>query len=211
MNIKEMSVHRALRELKTLDKRINNSLQSIDFVVDVVGNKQPKGYNKVEDYENEVKSKYTQIQDLIKLRNLIKREIILSNATTKITINNIEMTVAEAIEMKSSIDYKKSLLLKLQLDYRNAINEVERKNNNFESRLNSYLESIGKNTKLQDEETKKQIKTFTDNNEAKLLDTLLIKKEINKLQEEIEVFESEVDLVLSESNAVTILFKNNGE
>jgi formyltetrahydrofolate hydrolase len=121
------------------------------------------------------------------------------------------MTVAEAIEMKSSIDYKKSLLLKLQLDYRNAINEVERKNNNFESRLNSYLESIGKNTKLQDEETKKQIKTFTDNNEAKLLDTLLIKKEINKLQEEIEVFESEVDLVLSESNAVTILFKNNGE
>jgi hypothetical protein len=211
VNIKEMSVHRALRELKTLDKRINNSLQSIDFVVDVVGNKQPKGYNKVEDYENEVKSKYTQIQDLIKLRNLIKREIILSNATTKITINNIEMTVAEAIEMKSSIDYKKSLLLKLQLDYRNAINEVERKNNNFESRLNSYLESIGKNTKLQDEETKKQIKTFTDNNEAKLLDTLLIKKEINKLQEEIEVFESEVDLVLSESNAVTILFKNNGE
>jgi hypothetical protein len=119
VNIKEMSVHRALRELKTLDKRINNSLQSIDFVVDVVGNKQPKGYNKVEDYENEVKSKYTQIQDLIKLRNLIKREIILSNATTKITINNIEMTVAEAIEMKSSIDYKKSLLLKLQLDYRN--------------------------------------------------------------------------------------------
>ena len=49
--------------------------------------------------------------DLISRRNKIKSAIIMSNAKTVVEVAGKQMTVAEAIDKKSSIEYEKELLI----------------------------------------------------------------------------------------------------
>jgi len=50
---------------------------------------------------------------------------VSSNAGTKVTICGVEMTIAEAIETKSSIKHKKNLLAVLKSQFGTAVTNVE--------------------------------------------------------------------------------------
>ena len=115
-NQMNMSITQGLAELKLLDKRISKSLgYGVEWA-------QLRSKTKKVD-ENELKktvqSEYQSYMDLVKRRDLIKRAIVLSNAQTQVTIGTGPKkwsgTVAEAIEHKSSLKYKKNLLDKMVL------------------------------------------------------------------------------------------------
>ena len=97
----KMSIHKALAELKLLDNRIMSAIKNGTYcVANKHSNDKIKGVS-IEEYKKIMQGDYDKATDLIKRRNAIKRAIVLSNAVTKVKINDIEYTVAEAIEMKN--------------------------------------------------------------------------------------------------------------
>jgi hypothetical protein len=200
----EYSITRSLAELKLLDKRIHNAIQVSEFGGMAVGKKPVQGYADNATFETKVQSNWDSVNDLIKRRNAIKSAIVLSNAKTLVNIAGVEMTVAEAIERKSSIVYDKALLNKLRNDYNIINNAVLRKNMEVEQKLEQQLAVLyGKDAKVSESERDMVTKPYREDHEAKIIDPIQLKDKIESLTEYIDSFESECDFILSESNTVT--------
>ena len=103
----KMSIHRALGELKTLDKRIRKEIENTIFIgaKKKSSNTEYKTRTSIVDFNNNVNSSIQSINDLILRRKEIKEAIVNSNANTFVTIGDNKMTVASAIERKTSIGY----------------------------------------------------------------------------------------------------------
>lgn len=198
------TVAELLVELKLIDKRIAKAHQSALFVGVQSGNKIPQGYKDLEEFKAKIKSSAQSVADLIERRNLIKSTIVLSNARTQVTIAGKGMSVAEAIERKTSIQYQKTTLQVMVDQFGKTTKAINAANADVKQRLDQLLAiSVAKDSKTADEDTKMLTKTFMETNEVTLVDPLEILKVIEKLQVEIDEFESNVDLALSASNAVT--------
>lgn len=201
----KMTIHRALAELKLLDKRIDKQIKgSVPFcVVKKKDEKQVNGMS-LEEYNKKVEGNFNAIIDLIKRREQIKAKIMHSNTITKVNVAGEEMTVAEAIERKNTIEYKKKLLNRLRSDLQMALDEMEDGNIILLDKLESFLEAtLGDNPSSKEIETVSEM--FKEKNELKLYNPINIEKKIEKLEEEIEDFLMEVDFVLSESNSKTTI------
>jgi len=194
----EISITRALVELKTLDSRIQKKIDTGVFVSFRGQFHQPA------DGIKDALANYQSINDLIERRKRIKSAIITSNATTKVTICGQSMTVAEAIETKSSIKHKKNLLAVLKRQYGTASSNIEMIN----SRVRKDLES--KSSRDGDKEKQQMSledfsKTYIDLHGVELYDPLKVSEKIEQMEAYITQFEQEVDYVLSEKNAVTLI------
>jgi len=203
---KKLSIHRALTELKMLNHRIEAATNEVSAVL--ANRKSNSKINGVEiqEYEKQMQSSYDKVVSLIDYRNRIKSLVVESNAKTKVTVGKEEMTVAEAIERKQSIQFEKKLLEVMQQQYRSAINMVAKENDALHAKLETYLINIlGNKVKQSPEEVKLHTETFMKRNEYELIDPMNVKKKIEALNSRIEEFESEVDAVLSESNATTFI------
>ena len=121
MTTKKMTVHKALAELKIVDDRIVSAINGGTYcVANKHSNEKIKGVP-VEDYKAVMQGYYDKATDLIKRRNAIKRAVVLSNATTKVSINGVEYTVAEAIEMKNhGVEFDEKMLDVLNKQYNKA-------------------------------------------------------------------------------------------
>lgn len=200
----QMSITRALAELKLLDKKIEKATQKGFFVTTAVGKKPVKGYKSVQEFEEAAKSQYQSVLALVKRRQSIKSAIVQSNATTPVTISGLNTTVAEAIERKTSITYEQELLRKLNLDYHQANDRAENHNALVKNDLDKMLQShFGKDAKVKDDDITLISKPYLEANEAKVIDPIGARTEIEKLQDSIDSFLTEVDFVLSESNTIT--------
>jgi len=203
---KKLSIHRALTELKMHNHRIEAATNEVSTVL--ANRKSNSKINGVEiqEYEKQMQSSYDKVVGLIGYRNLIKSLVVESNARTKVTVGKEEMTVAEAIERKQSIQFEKKLLDVMQQQYRSVINTVAKENDALPAKLETYLINIlGNKDKQSPEEVKLHTETFMKRNEYELIDPMNVKNKIEALNSRIEEFESEVDAVLSESNATTFI------
>lgn len=202
----KLSLHRALSELKMLDKRIAGAINGEKFVTFQTGSEKPRGYNSKEQFEELAKSGYQSANDLIKRRNEIKSKLILVNATTEVKIAGVVMTIAEAIDQKDAIHYKQSLLHELNRQLAVVNQEIERERREMEIRLDQRLNSdFGKDRKNFADEVEKTTADFKKRNEPNMVDPISIREEIKKLEEEINSFLVEVDACLSEVNATTFI------
>lgn len=212
MTIEKMTVHKALAELKVIDKRIYNAIEDITFVNSCKNNTDKINGVSVEDYKSSVKSGYQKVIDLINRRNAMKRAVVLSNASTTVSINGVEYTVAEAIDMKNhGMDIKKNLLARMQRDYNVAMIDFSHNSGSaLEDKANAYVVNILKSQgDSSDKADPKQIQalhdSYVENNKFMMIDPLCISKKIENLYNEITEFETEIDSCLSVSNAVTII------
>ncbi|WP_068986640.1 hypothetical protein [Lysinibacillus xylanilyticus] len=203
---KKISIHRALTELKMLNHRIEAATNEVSAVL--ANRKSNSKINGIEmqEYEKQMQASYDKVVSLIDYRNRIKALVVESNAKTKVIVGKEEMTVAEAIERKQSIQYEKELLEVMQQQYRSAVNTVAKENDALPAKLETYLVNIlGNKEKQSPEAVKLHTETFMKRNEYELIDPMNVKKKIEALNNRIEEFESEVDAVLSESNATTFI------
>lgn len=199
-----MSITRALAELKLLDKKISKAINQGRYADVAVGKKAVRGFKTTEEFEQNVKSQFQSVKDLINRRQQIKSEIVKSNAITVVEIAGEKMTVAEAIERKTSIQYEEQLLHKLKVDYNQANDLSIRENERVTNRLDTLLESnFGKDAKVKDTDVEAISKPFLETNEAKVVDPINVRVEIEKLEERINDFLMEVDFSLSDSNTIT--------
>lgn len=213
MNKEKMTVHKALAELKTMDVRIARAIGEGTFAMAVKHSAEKINGMTISELREYMKGCYQKANDLIARRDAMKRAVVLSNATTKVTIGNVEYTVAEAIEMKNhGVEFKKKLLQAVRTDASRANAELERNSGDaIEKRAEQYVLSViqaqPKESKMSvDSDAMKTLRaTYIANNSYDLIDPLDTIKLIEKLSNEINEFEVEVDSALSVSNALTVI------
>lgn len=212
MTHETMTVHKALAELKIIDDRILNAINSVAFIDSVKnGTKKINGVS-VDAYKESIKSCYQKANDLINRRNALKRAVVMSNATTKVTIGDSEYTVAEAIDMKNNgMNGMRHMLNTLIRQYRDATYKFNcNSGESLEEKANQYVMNIlGSQGSSTDKTDAKQVQALHDafiaNNEFIMIDPLNVEKCIEYIQNKIAEFETEVDAALSVSNAVTTI------
>ena len=205
MEKEKMLVTQGLNELKLLDNRIVREIQKASFITaaKTKDTKVTSNITKME-YADNAKATYQSVNDLINRRKRIKAAIVDSNARTMVTIHGIEMTVAEAIEMKTSIEYEEGLLKTLKNQNENAKSTVARQNILMEEKIDKYLETMmGREAKTKKEDYSEMIDPIREANEYSLVDPLGVEKIITELSDKIDGFRSEVDSKLQISNCIT--------
>lgn len=203
--MRTMTVTEGLVELKTLDKRISKA-RGAGYVS--CGKKKADEVNGVKkaDMESAIKANYDSILDLMENRAKIKAAIVKSNAETELIVGKEKMTVAEAIERKSSIEYDKALLGVMAAQYENAKLQVDAQNHALEGTIEKMTQRLSESDKQNlATEQKALAEAYTKDNEWGLIDPLDIGAKIKELDERIDTFESNVDTALSLSNAVTMI------
>ncbi len=213
MTKEKMTIHRALSELKTIDERIAKGIREATYVLAVKHSAEKINGKTVNNFKEDMRSGYQKVTDLIARRDAMKRAVVLSNATTKVTIGGKEMTIAEAIEAKNhGMEFKSMLLRQMNSAYVTAQNELNRNGGEaLEKKAEQYVLAViaaqPKDSKMSvDSEAMKALrKTYIENNTYDLVDPMDIAKVIEALDAEINEFNAEVDAALSCSNALTVI------
>ena len=211
----KMSIHRGLKELKLLQKRIEKAIAGHHYVS--MRKKAAEVVNGVPVVEIEATlvSNYQSVMDLIARRATIKRAIVLSNAGVQegtelrtISVGKYKMTVAEAIEYKNSIIFEMQLLEQLRAQYSRVLRTIETENMKAESLFNDNVSRMfgpESKQKLGADEIANLRKQLYDPNESVIIDPLKIKDIIDEMDKNIDLFMTDVDSVLSEVNATTFI------
>lgn len=202
----EMSITRALNEIKLLDSRIRQGIENGNFIGVQIGKKPVNNYYSVEDFIKRVQSCMDSVKKLISRRNEIKSAIVHSNSITYVTIGGKQYTVAEAIERKTSIIYDRELLLQLRNQMTHSLTLIELENKKSQDRLDKQIDQmLGTDRKEKQADVDAFTKVFNESNEAKLVNPLLLQQTIEELQKSIEDWDNEIDFILSESNVRTTI------
>lgn len=139
--VENMTVHKALSELKVIDDRIKLAIVDGAFVKTNKHSNEKIGGLTIPDFEKVIQGDFDRVSDLIKRQAAIKRAVTLSNAVTKVSICDIEYTVAESIWMKNhGMDMEKTFLAYLKKQYAMAKEILEQQNGNaLEERAEKYV------------------------------------------------------------------------
>lgn len=213
MKKEQLTVHKALAELKILDDRINKAInEGVYVVANKHSNEKIQGMP-INDFKEKMKASYQKATDLINRRNAIKRAVVISNATTQIKIGNIEMSVAEAIESKNhGMEFKSALCRAITYQNTCAQNDINRNSGEaVEKKAEQYILAViqaqPKDSKMAiDSDAMKALrKDYIANNTYDLIDPLRVTDLLEKLTNEIDEFNTEIDAALSCSNALTVI------
>jgi hypothetical protein len=207
---KTMSITRALAELKRLDDKISRAIAGATFIGVQVGlESQAQVYNAkgttVEQLKGTIQGAYDSVTELFNQRAKIKAEIVKSNAKTLVKVGASEMSVAEAIELKKSIENKRNLLSVMKRQAVSAQQMVSQLDAKLEADIDSNLKTVYGSDK-----TKQEAGAFDmiakPQRAAKapsLIDPIKLTDKIALVEEEVSVVDTELDFTLSESNART--------
>lgn len=202
----QISITRALSELKVLQKRFDKEVSQLDVISVQHGLTLMKNSSvKPEDFSEKAKAQLQSVEALQKRIHLIKTRIQQSNAITVVKIGTQEMTVLEAIIKKSLIENQRDLLARLKKQLILANDNFEAATMSNENKIAKQLEDATKNSTVKlDLEVEKQIKASVESlYPIRMIDPCKLSDKIKALEDEIEEFEANVDFALSESNALT--------
>lgn len=206
MKIKEISVNRALREMKTLDARILKGIRNATFAVSVKNSAVKIGGQTRDELKTSMKSDLSSITDLIKYRDALKSAVIASNAVTSITIGEKTYTIAEAIYAKDAIDSEQVLLRTLTRQLSEAKSQVEFQNAKLENKFETYITGMyGGKDKIDSKELEAAREQYYSVNGHDIIDPLGLDKVIKEKEKAIEDFLDEVDAAITDSNALTTI------
>lgn len=204
-----MTVTDALAELTLLEKRINSArtdLGNNNLITFVEIGQVPTGFKSREEYNSKARAALQRVDALIARRRTIKRAIVLSNATTMVSVANEEMTVAEAIEMKNFIAYYEEVLNTMDSSYRTTLSKYQQAQAKVKERLDKLaIEVLGRNANTASDRYQSLADGFIAREGVELLDPVNLSEENERRQNFIEEFKSTCDRVLSISNATTTI------
>lgn len=208
---KTLTVQEALNQLKVLDKRIERKLGDTKYVGVVQEDKlvYPASSKGDKDkFISDAKSSIDSLLDLIAYRHALKAGILRSNALTEIVIGDKKMTVAEAIDYKTSIQSEKDLVQTLVNDLTQATTKMTRINNDIDTALEKKQNSLLSSDK--DDKSSEFIKFLKEQAEKEKATVLelevgkaLVSDYIKDKLDSIEQFEQTVDFKLTASNVST--------
>lgn len=207
-----MSITRALTRAKTIEKQLARLVES-QFVVTLMKREVDDVSDVYQDNLKMTKSNFDQFNDLFAELNNIKAAVRKSNEVTKVVIGGEELSVADALVYKNTIVYRNNFLDRITRENRNAESRVEQSKISADTKFATVRENLIKNSQGQDV-SEDYLKTVLTEEERRLKKAIIEVKVsgINNINEFIEAerkridtFLEEVDYVLSESNATTII------
>jgi len=203
----KMTIHRGLAELKLIDSKIEKAINTIVPTGIMQEGKLVNNIYQKEDFEKSAKAKFQSIQDLLDRKTKIKAAIIRANVTTEVTISSRQMTIADAINYKALVKSKKRLIQELEKKYRQSKLQVEEKNAKIEENAIRLAEAALQkdNVKINEGDAIAITEPYLKRNNYHLVDPLKVEEMTGKMQDEVDDFETEVDAVLSEINAITTI------
>ena len=197
-----VSVTQALSELKLLRSRIQHAINGSRLIA----LKKKRDMLDSNKFAVEARASYQSFADLLARYNQLKAAIVLSNATTSVTIGDKTYTVADAVERKRTIDFEKTMLAIMKQQFEQVKREHETHTVSEQARVERLLQSeLSKDSKTNVEVITQLTETFLAQNKAEVLDPLNLETKISEMNRSIEEFETKVDWVLSESNGRTVL------
>ena len=213
MTKEQMTVHKALAELKIIDDRINTSIYNGKYVTANKHSNQKIYGMTIDELKTQMRADFQKVSDLIARRNAIKRAVVASNAVTKVKVGDTDYTVAEAIEMKNhGMELKRNFTATISAQYANAKVELDKNSGEpLERKAENYVLSViqaqPKDSKMAvDSEAMKNLRAqYIKDNTYDLIDPLDVKNVIERFNDEISGFLTEIDAALSVSNAITVL------
>ena len=207
-----MSITRALTRAKTIEKQLTRLVES-QYVVTLMKREVDDATDVFKDNLKMTQSNFDQFNALFAELNNIKAAVRKSNEVTKVVIGGEELTVADALVYKNTIVYRNNFLDRITRENRNAESRVEQSKISADTKFASVRENLIKNSQGQDV-SEDYLKTVLTEEERRLKKAIVEVKVsgINNVNEYIEAerkridtFIEEVDYVLSESNATTII------
>ncbi len=206
----KISVTRALAELKNLGDKVERAVSQGVFVAATKGQNEKKVVlgttgKTVDDTVNLIKGSYDKVEALIRNREILKGAIVMSNANTNVSLRGKTFTVAEAIEMKSTVAIKERYLGFLAQQFNaNRIN-VAKQNDAVDKAIEAALTTVYGNDKGKVEASMYEAIAAPQKKigEANLLDPCNIQAKLDALRDEVDAIKTELDFVLSEANART--------
>jgi hypothetical protein len=207
-----MSITRALTRAKTIEKQLARLVES-QFVVTLMKREVDDESDVFKDNLKMTQANFDQFNDLFAELNNIKAAVRKSNEVTKVVIGGEELTVADALVYKNTIVYRNNFLDRITRENRNAESRVEQSKISADTKFASVRENLIKNSQGQDV-SEDYLKTVLTEEERRLKKAIVeVKvsgiKDVNEYIEaerkRIDTFIEEVDYVLSESNATTII------
>ena len=206
----QISVTRALAKISHLDDKITRETAKLDVIRVTKGDGENKTFvdnnQKIEEFEKDAVSSLQSIKDMLLLRSRLKAAVNKSNSITVVKIGNREMTVAEAIQEKSQIASTEYLISILKRQSTTADERFKRESALYEQKIDQALAVYGGRDKAPSEEGIAVItKPLRDKQLPGVSDAIKVNATIKELQDSVDEFKLEVDFVLSESNASTLV------
>lgn len=191
----QRSVQSVLADIKMLGKQIARGLDR-QFAVFV-----PSGSDlNLDEVQTEVTANWQSVNAMISRRSRLRAVVQLSNATTYVDVAGMKMTVGEAIDMKTQIDYLRRLTARAARDlstsesdaraHRSSIDNQAQRLFGDKSEGNVDLESLEK---------------YVAARQGTVVISKGLQKDYPKLVEKIEQYERDIDLALNTSNALTMV------
>lgn len=207
MKNETMTIHRALAELKLIDSRIESSITSIEPTGARQKDKPVNLYHTPEEFEKNAKAKFQSVNDLIERKTKIKSAIVKANGITEVEIAGVKMTIADAINYKGTVLFKTRLIKELSNKHAAAKAWTEKNNAQVEANALRLAEAALQkdNVKINDSDALAITEPFLEKNRFTLVDPLKVDELVEKLTSEVNAFQTEVDAVLSEINAITTI------
>ncbi len=202
-----MTLHRALSELKVVDARIQRAITELVPVGLHQKDGLVNGTTKLDEFTKAATAGLQSAQDLIIRKGKLKSAIVEANGKTIVKVGGKEMTIADAINQKQSIAFKKQLLESIKAKLQSTTGKLNQGNEQVNKNLDAILNAaLGKETaKAGGDAVDNIAKPYLEMNRVHMADPLEAQKLVETLAREIEDFESDVDAALSEINAVTMV------
>lgn len=207
-----MSITRALTRIKTIEKQLNQLVDK-EFVTTLAKREVDNVTDTYKEVLNKTKSNFDQFNDLFAELNRIKAAVRKSNEVTKVTIGGDELSVADALVYKNTIVYRSNFLEKITRENRTADSRVEQSKINADNKFATVRENFIKSSQGQDV-NENYVNTVLTEEERRLKAALVeikvsgikdVSEFIEAERKRIDIFIEEVDYVLSESNATTMI------
>jgi len=195
------SITRSLVELKTLDEKITK-LTSEGLFMSFKTKSKNSGITE-DAFSRTAKQSIDSLNSMIQRRDLIKTLILESNLVARVTIAGREMSVAQAIEFKNTIEYKSRLLEVLKRQRKTVLAEQEAHKVRLQAKIDDNVKIICGKEKPDASVIETVTDGITKSDPIEVFDPLNLEVLIRTMEEDVRDFRANVDYALSESNATT--------
>lgn len=212
-----MLVCNALDERDFLRKKIISAINSTYFIAckRVKDDKvRTTGYTDPKTFENDAKSSYQSITDMIDRYTRLDTAITLANASTEIKLSDdTVMTRAAAISMRkalvgdTSTDFTGRLISVLEHQFASVSATANELNAKADRELEQYKDNMTSGDKAKEitPAVTQTLESLVADNRADIIDPIGVEKEIKKLEDKYETLKKELDSAIKVSNATTFV------
>ena len=169
-----------------------------------------------ESNEEEIKSAYQSIMDLIDRYKRLESAIVKSNATTMVTIREDTMSVAEAIVLKNRLHsnspsarvmacFEAQLAFTIEEAYKKAVQVMDRKNLEVERTGKEMMQSLVSGESSDKTTAAELVDKYIEQNKVSLVDPLDSVKLVEELRSGLLTLSKDIDVAIKVSNATTTI------